>query len=184
MTVKYSPRRPESGVLAAHPIRCRPTGILHPVGGRVSRGMECRMPYSRPTTRPVRCGVAASILTGRRLPPGVSESGGRRFANLGIELVSTCGMASGDESMQDHDRSRAVDQGRDAGGVFAGEQRPGGPCCSVGQDKPVGGEGDAVEPLGAHCPDNLRQADHAGETGPEPSEQLRNHRVTSSRARM
>jgi hypothetical protein len=56
--------------------------------------------------------------------------------------------------MQDHDRNRAIDQGRDSRGVFAGEQRPHGPCCSVGQDEPVGGGGDAVEPLGAHRPHN------------------------------
>ena len=37
----------------------------------------------------------------------------------------------GDESMQDQDRDRAVDQGRDSRGVFAGKQRPGGPCAAV-----------------------------------------------------
>jgi hypothetical protein len=45
-------------------------------------------------------------------------------------------------------------------------------CC---QDEPVGGGGDAVKLLGLDCSHNLRQADHAGEAGPEPSEQLRNH---------
>ena len=106
------------------------------------------------------------------------------FANLGIEHAPTAGMAGGAEPMQDHDRNRAVDQGRDSRGVFAGKQRPGDPRCSVGQDEPVGGGGDAVELLGVDRPHNLRQADYAGEAGPEPSEQLRNHRVTSSRARM
>jgi hypothetical protein len=75
--------------------------------------------------------------------------------------------------MQDHDRNRAIDQGRDSRGVFASKYRPGGPCRSVGQDEPVAGGRDAVELLGAHRPDNLRQADRAGETGCEPSDQLR-----------
>ena len=80
---------------------------------------------------------------------GVSDSGGRACANLAIELAPTSGMAIGEESMQDHDRNWAVDQGRDSRGVFSGEQRPGGPCCSIGQDEPVGGGGDAVKLLGA-----------------------------------
>jgi hypothetical protein len=63
----------------------------------------------------------------RRLPPDVSESEGRAFANLGIEHAPTSGMAGGDEPMQDQDRDQAVDQGRDSRGVFAGKQRPGGP---------------------------------------------------------
>ena len=147
-------------------------------------GMKCPHALQSPNDAPCDLRRGRFDLTRRRLPPDVSESDGRAFANLGIELAPTSGMASGDESMQDHDRSRAVDQSRDSRGVFAGEQRPHGPCCCVGQDEPVGGGGDAVEPLGAHRPDNLRQADYAGETGPEPSEQLRNHGVTSSRARM
>ena len=52
-------RRPESGGRLRHtPIRCRPLGILHPVGGRVSTGMECPHALQSPNDAPceVRCG--------------------------------------------------------------------------------------------------------------------------------
>jgi hypothetical protein len=89
-------------------------------------------------------------------------------------------VASDGEPMQDHDRNGPVDKRGESRGVFASKQRPGAPRRSVGQNEPVGGRGDAVELLGANRPHDLRQADYTGETGSEPSEQLRNHRVTSS----
>jgi hypothetical protein len=101
-------------------------GILYPVEGKASTGMGCPHAPQSPTAP---CDLRRSRfdLTGRRLPPDVSESDGRAFANLGIEHAPTSGMAGGDEPMQDQDRDRAVDQGRDSRGVFTGKQRPGGP---------------------------------------------------------
>jgi hypothetical protein len=100
----------------------------------------------------------------------VLQDSGQRSMLASLLHSGIWGVVAADgESMQDHDRNRAVDKGGDSRGVFASKERPGGPCRSVGQNEPVGGRRNAVEMLGANRPHNLRQTDYAGETVCEPT---------------
>jgi hypothetical protein len=90
-------------------------------------------------------------------------------------VVATCDH----QLAQDEDGGGTVDQCGHSRGVFAGEQRPDGPNCSIDQHEPVSGGGDAVETLGSQHAQGLWNRQQAGERGAKPRQQLHHGRPIS-----